>query len=627
MHAVFWLLLACRTKATDSIDADQDGFSAELDCDDSDAEIFPEAEELCDQRDNNCDGSIDEGLILFLSYPDGDGDGFGSTEGSAEDCQLPDGFVVDSGDCDDADVSIYPGAEDYCDGVDRDCDGEVDEADSIDAVLFYSDVDGDGYGDPLTEVRGCDLEGLVLDWSDCDDRDASVFPGSHSPDFPFDGVDTNCDGQDLCLDIGCDGWPDLLFPSYSDGVTYDTLSRLYLGSAAGFSEAEVLELPGMAISDADTGDFNGDGYVDVLLTNNDPQITERSSWVYFGSSNGLEVNNPQPLLAAHSWRSCTADLNQDGYTDVLQVAHSPLGEVHKSTLFMGSAAGISQQGLQLSSNNSYDCALQDLNQDGWLDILLPAFGGSGQGLIYWSSEGSFSPEDFTALPGYDFTLHAVTADADGDGWLDLLLGGHQEGAVWFGSETGFSENSVTLFEADYLTKLLSVDVDQDGHSELISCNYLDATSGSYDVRSAVWWGPFSGNLDLRVESFETHGCRDAEVADLNQDGHPELIFINYLSGTQSAPMRSTQSYVYWGSDEGYIGTNRTALDSHASQHAVIADLNLDGFPDVVLGNYQDDDLDHSVESMIYWGSEAGLDSMTTFNTLGVAGRPLVIAAP
>ena len=80
---------------------------------------------------------------------------------------------------------------------------------------------------------------------------------------------------------------------------------------------------------------------------------------------------------------------------------------------MGSAAGISQQGLQLSSNNSYDCALQDLNQDGWLDILLPAFGGSGEGLIYWSSEGSFSADDFATLPGYNFTLHAVSSDADG----------------------------------------------------------------------------------------------------------------------------------------------------------------------------------------------------------------------
>ena len=103
--------------------------------------------------------------------------------------------------------------------------------------------------------------------------------------------------------------------------------------------------------------------------------------------------------------------------------------------------------------------------------------------------------------------------------------------------------------------------------------------------------------------------------------------MNYLSGTQSAPLRSTQSYAHWGAEDGYDVANRTALDSHVSQHAVIADLNLDGFPDVVLGNYQDDNLDHSVASMIYWGAETGLNLSTAFSTIGVAGRPLVIAAP
>ena len=147
MCTLFLLMLfSCRTKQITGTDLDQDGFPAETDCDDLDSTTFPGANELCDQRDNNCDGSIDEGLSLELFYPDRDGDGFGSPDGSVEDCRLPDGFVVDSGDCSDDDASIYPGAEDYCDGVDRDCDGEVDEADSVDAVLFYSDADGDGFG-------------------------------------------------------------------------------------------------------------------------------------------------------------------------------------------------------------------------------------------------------------------------------------------------------------------------------------------------------------------------------------------------------------------------------------------------------------------------------------------------
>ena len=92
-------------------------------------------------------------------------------------CDLPFGYVSDSTDCDDTDTYIYPGAIEYCDGVDNNCDGVTDENTSIDASLFYADTDQDGYGDPDSAIESClEPQGYVIDDTDCDDMDASIHP-------------------------------------------------------------------------------------------------------------------------------------------------------------------------------------------------------------------------------------------------------------------------------------------------------------------------------------------------------------------------------------------------------------------------------------------------------------------
>jgi hypothetical protein len=95
------------------------------DCDDGVSEVRPDGPELCNGRDDDCDGRVDDadddladGLPF---YEDGDGDGYGAEVVTR--CALAAGVVLVDGDCDDADPSVHPSAEEGCDGVDRDCDG------------------------------------------------------------------------------------------------------------------------------------------------------------------------------------------------------------------------------------------------------------------------------------------------------------------------------------------------------------------------------------------------------------------------------------------------------------------------------------------------------------------------
>ncbi len=169
------------------------GSPAPGDCDDNNAAVHPNATEICDGIDNNCDGQVDEGFPTVNYYRDADGDGYGTpNDVFAAKCSAPAGYVSAGNDCDDNNAAIHPGAIDDCDGIDNDCDGQVDEDGPL--VTYYFDVDGDGYGSPDNPVttRCFAPANLVTNNLDCNDQDANIHPGATEV---CNGIDDDCDGQ------------------------------------------------------------------------------------------------------------------------------------------------------------------------------------------------------------------------------------------------------------------------------------------------------------------------------------------------------------------------------------------------------------------------------------------------
>jgi hypothetical protein len=116
------------------------------DCNDNDPNINPGKTEICDSKDNDCDGQIDEGVLLVF-YRDKDGDGYGDANDQTLACAQPTGYVSNSSDCNDNDPDMNPAKTEICDRKDNDCDGQIDEDIVCEVPLPIARVEISNYGE------------------------------------------------------------------------------------------------------------------------------------------------------------------------------------------------------------------------------------------------------------------------------------------------------------------------------------------------------------------------------------------------------------------------------------------------------------------------------------------------
>jgi len=149
--------------ATTEACSEPEGYAAELgDCDDGEAAVNPDATEICNEIDDDCDTDIDdEDANVDVStgatfYLDDDGDGYGDAATGALACAATPTTVTDATDCDDSSADVHPAASEVCNEIDDDCDSLIDGNDpSVDlttGTTFYTDDDGDGFGDTTTKT-------------------------------------------------------------------------------------------------------------------------------------------------------------------------------------------------------------------------------------------------------------------------------------------------------------------------------------------------------------------------------------------------------------------------------------------------------------------------------------------
>jgi hypothetical protein len=372
------------------------------DCDDSDPEVNPSADERCNGVDDDCDGAVDEDDAVDASavYPDADGDGYGDAEAKGiACCACPSGYVTDSSDCDDADASIHPGADERCDGVDDDCDGTVDEDDAIDATTWYADADSDGYGDASVSLTTClAASGWVLDDTDCDDSDASVHPGA---DEHCDGVDDDCDGVvdeedaldtiDQYEDIDGDGFGGALAGSWC------ALASGYVLDHSDCDDRDATVYPG-ADEHCDGTDDDCNGTVD------DDYAIDATTWHADADSDGYGDASVSvtTCLAASGW------VLDDTDCDDSDAAVHPGADEYCNGVD-DDCDGIVDEDDAVDTRTVYE----DGDGDGFGDMDDPGLPCCGCPSGYVSDHSDCDDADASIHPGADEYCDAVDSDCDG----------------------------------------------------------------------------------------------------------------------------------------------------------------------------------------------------------------------
>ncbi len=664
-------------------DADDDGFGNaasplescdpptgfvedDTDCDDLEPAAYPDAEEICDEIDNDCDEAVDEEVELTF-YTDADDDGWGDEAVPVLACELPAGASSQIGDCDDADAAIHPNATELCDGVDNDCDETTDEADAADAGAWYADLDGDGYGDAATETVACEApSGTVGDDSDCDDGAADVNPAAteicDSIDNDCNGVvdrvdddgdsfvaeacgGGDCDDADAAINPGasetwydgvdqdCDGGSD--YDQDGDGDDSDafsgtdcddTNSAIYVGAPDPFYDGVDADCAGNSDYDADADGYDSDAYSGADCNDANAAINPGATEIPY---NGV-------------------DEDCDGVSDYDADRDGAVSDAYGGTDCDDSDASINPSATEIWYNGiDENCDGNDDDQDGdgfssdtvtggddcddGDTAISPAATEICEDNIDNDCDGladGCGPYGRRAATDADAIIRGETAgdrlaqgdpgfdglgDMNGDGIDDFIVGALRESSVanragaayiFYGPVSG-TQSAATAdakltgeADSDFAGgRLAGVgDLNNDGFDDAVVGAIFDDTAASNAGAAYVTFGPITGTVSLAAadakwlgEATNDYAAEAAWTGDVNNDGLPD--FLIGAENGDSGGVDSGIAYLVFGpgtaggslADADVIISGEAAGDKASSSLWGAGDVNNDGINDILIG--------------------------------------------
>lgn len=372
-------------------------------------------------------------------------------------------------------------------------------------------------------------------------------------------------------DVNKDGNVDILCVNSHSLVEMLDMS-IYWGNGVDFSIRNHSYIPANGPMWATADDLNNDGEMDLIVANySNGTWTEMESFVYYG---GLDKNEK---LEDGEW----------GYYPF-------------------------KERVLLPSSNAQKAISADFNNDGYKDIVIAFSGGfweyrdkskdgTSPSRIYWGGEDNFNADRFTNIMTAGAT-DVVSADFDNDGWIDLAFanGDGESSFIYYGSEDGYSNKRLIELPTIKAHAVEVGDVDNNGTIDVIFACEEGLTSYAYLNNN----GTFSA--DKRI-AFETFTAKDVVAADFNNDGFTDIFFTNHqfsLTGNPKLANRLIDSYLYFGSNKGFDNENRQAIQTIGAWGANAGDLNNDGWIDLVISNYQEH-YSYEVPSFIYWNGPDG----------------------
>lgn len=426
------------------------------------------------------------------------------------------------------------------------------------------------------------------------------------------------------VELNGDEWPDIAvlggarwMPAQPEG----RIIRVYLGSATGYSVVEKHDLGVPAAHSIAAADFDRDGRRDLAVLGSDSRITLiwntapiDGRWTPARTEVALSFADASCITAGDVTGDERADL-------VVGRASASIG------LLVAAADRTWVPPRQVPAFSATQISIANLDRDAHADLVLTQFdqaraaGGEQAGAgkqakdvvrILWGDSAGFAPQGVTNLE-IPLAVATATADMDGDGVTDLTVAIHQgektfngESFVWFGDGQRGFKKSVIGFRTSGTLHVAAVPAEKELPARVVFCNSIGGQLDE-EVPLHVFWGSKGGFDPERIWKLPFHSGYESSASDLNADGFTDLIVLNSGHAGEHAHADATLgANILWGGPDGLErSTKRTVLHEHFLGTSSVADLNRDGWLDLVLEPFGPEHGGEKEKLFIYYGGADG----------------------
>lgn len=381
------------------------------------------------------------------------------------------------------------------------------------------------------------------------------------------------------------------------------MTQVYLGGDWEYGTEHMIELPGSAAVDMHLVDLNDDGKTDVYITNcseNDP-VGDPGSFIYWQDENGFSPENRLILPTVRSHGSAIGDFRHSGYLDI-------------------ATGGICNREIRIyrGGPDGYDPERYDRL------ILGPQTENYKPSIGNVFSDDSIWPEGEKDLAWtYGEVRWLFTADLNNDGWLDLIVPCHSlpYSIVYFGGPDGFTPRRSQKFNIPGAINCTVADLNKNGFPDLIfSHHYIATKTAQYETYLTIYWGGPDGYKESCKTMLPTHCANAVTAGDFNGNGWLDLYATCYNNGRS----RDLLSYVFVNDHGHFDYRNSYPLYNHSGSGCIAGDFNGDGYCDLVIASHKEFG-NHQTKSVLFYGGPDGLkqDNCTLLPSVGPHGLSTV----
>lgn len=340
------------------------------------------------------------------------------------------------------------------------------------------------------------------------------------------------------------------------GITVSVTSQ----GGAGGGTANGNYSVGGAPASISSGDFNGDGIIDLVSADSTPNTVS----VLLGVGNGTFLPRTSFVTGAAPNGVTVADINGDGVLDL--VTSDVTGNT--ASVLLGNGNGTFRAARSWATGGiTVDIAATDVNGDGFVDLVTSNGSSANIGVLLGNGDGTFR-----ARRTYDFAVSAYgisARDLNGDGHTDIVSTNYFGSSVGilYGNGDGSFQASILLTTGSSPRDVSIADLNGDGALDIITAD------NSSSVVS-VFLGNGNGTFRARVSLAVGSNPWSVKAADMNGDGLLDII------STENSSVS-----ILLGNGDGTFQARRSVTAGNSSRDAAIMDFDGDGILDIATANY------------------------------------------